>query len=685
MPQFQNCVALRHHFPLYLLNFANEMKKIFFLILVTSLAVFQTISAATKYKIAPSYAWTMLEPLGLREPATIDTSLINYSRRSVPGEVSMAYATTGNLGSPGQNMIIFDRRPASNFFFRDALSAWLPELSNHAFYNTRIPMTLVSYNTGGTRDDAQDRLSIDFSGNVDERLQIGAMVDYLYSKGSYDNQAAKHLSWGLSGSYISPHYDLQAFFNHYNSVNKENGGITNDLYITRPEELQGGNSSINPKSIPTFLNSAHSRIVGQEFLMNHRYKLGFFETLPPNDTIPNDTVERRQFVPVMSFIWTCDYIDSRHVFDNQNASQDNDFWENHYITAGHTHDKTSYWSLRNTIGVSLLEGFNKYAKAGLSAFVTHEFLRYNQTPDTIAISGDERPTTLTPYPLDSKLEPHATENRLWAGAQLTKQQGSWVRYEATGRVGLIGRTAADLQINGNASLRLPLMRDTLAVTAYGDFANSKVPYLLEKYVSNHFIWDNDFSKTRRLKLGGRLDYPKSRTHLDIGVENIENWVYFNEQAMPAQHDGNIQLFSATLAQDLRLGIFNWENRVTYQTTSNDNVLPLPKLAIYSNAYIFFTVAKVLKVQLGVDCDYYTRYYAPDYQPATMAFVNQRTTMVGNYAFMNAYANFKLKRARFYVMFSHVNQGLFGNDYFSMPHYPLNPRRFQMGVSVDFAN
>lgn len=38
------------------------------------------------------------------------------------------------------------------------------------------------------------------------------------------------------------------------------------------------------------------------------------------------------------------------------------------------------------------------------------------------------------------------------------------------------------------------------------------------------------------------------------------------------------------------------------------------------------------------------------------------------------------------MMSHINQGWFGgNKYFSALHYPLNPRRFQIGVSVDFAN
>ena len=91
------------------------------------------------------------------------------------------------------------------------------------------------------------------------------------------------------------------------------------------------------------------------------------------------------------------------------------------------------------------------------------------------------------------------------------------------------------------------------------------------------------------------------------------------------------------------------------------------------------------MQLGVDCDYYTKYKSIAYQPATMSFYNQREIEVGNYTFMNAYANMKLDKARFYVMFSHVNQGMTGNNYFVLPHYPLNPRKFQIGVSVDFAN
>ncbi|MDE6329156.1 MAG: putative porin, partial [Muribaculaceae bacterium] len=41
--------------------------------------------------------------------------------------------------------------------------------------------------------------------------------------------------------------------------------------------------------------------------------------------------------------------------------------------------------------------------------------------------------------------------------------------------------------------------------------------------------------------------------------------------------------------------------------------------------------------------------------------------------------------RFYVLWSHVNQGWFSKDYFSVPYYPLNPRCLQFGLSIDFAN
>ena len=637
--------------------------------------------AVKKQEIAPSYAWKLIEPLGLRESASIDTLPINYGQESVPSMVSDAWATTGNTGAEGINMIFSDRPAISNFFFQDAISAWLPSANTMKFYNTRIPMTLLSFNSAGGRDNAQERLSAIFSGNINSKAQFGALLDYLYSKGCYNYQAAKNLTWGFSGSYIGDRYEFQGYLNHWNSVNKENGGITDPLYITDPAVLQGGVATINSKSIPTNLTDAHTRLKGTDLLLNNRYKIGYWHEEDILDEEADTMRTVRTYIPVTSVIWNLHFREGKHIFDNRSSQNDSEFFANTYLTPGYTHDRTTYTSVENTIGISLLEGFNKYAKFGLGAYLTYEIRKFNQTPDTMA-----RVEGLTPFPDGiSTIDPKATQNVARIGGQLTKQHGSILTYAATAEFGVLGDEAGDLNLSGNVATRFKLFGDSVSIIGFGSFKNEEAPYLLNNYLSNHFIWKNDFGKIRTVNFGGTLNIPFSGTTLSAEASNIQNFIYFGENFLPRQHGSNIQFLSARIDQRIKAGIFHWDNRITYQTSSDENVLPLPKLAVYSNLYLKFKIA-TLYVQLGVDCDYYTKYYAPNYQPATASFANQHEVEIGNYPFMNAYANMKLSKTRFYVMFSHFNQGMFGdNNYFSLPNYPLNPRRFQIGLSIDFAN
>ncbi len=628
-----------------------------------------------KVKLAPSFAWKVLPPLGLHEESSIDTLLIDYCRQSVPSAVSDAWATTGNLGAEGMNMIFYQRAPMSDFFFRDALSAWMPSLSKTKFYNTRIPMTLLSFNSSGGRETAQERLQTVFSGNINARAQIGANLDYLYSKGSYSNQAVKDLNWGGSGSYMGDRYEFQGIFNHWNMVNKENGGITDMLYITDPAEVQAGITKVDPKSIPTRLRDAHTRVSGDELWLNNRYKVGYW-----HEEQVNDTTVKRTYIPVSSFIYTLKYNSAKHTFINS-SNQDN-FFENTYYNPNSTRDQTRYWSLSNTFGISMLEGFHKYAKFGLAAYITHQVRHYELPDDTVDMSASE---SLTPLPEGLAFEPKKTEQLAFVGAQLTKQKGSILTYEATAELGIIGPVAGDIKVDGHVSTRFPLLKDSVKIKAFGSFHNEEAPYLMKNYRSNHFVWNNDFGKIRNLTFGGELNVPRTGTLFRASVSNIQNHIYFGASGMPCQEGGSVQVLSLSLQQNFKVGILHWDNSVTYQTTSNDAVIPLPQLAIYSNLYLLGRIA-TLKFQLGVDCDYYTKYYAPAYSPSLANFNNQREMKLGNYPFCNVYLNMKLSKTRFYIMYSHVNQGLFGgSNYFSIPYYPLNPRRMQIGISVDFAN
>lgn len=625
------------------------------------------------------YAWQASMPMGLISPAQVDTVEYNYFQESIPSQAfSYAWACTGNLGAEGKNMLFMHQAPISDFFLNDAQMQWVPNLEKHKFYNSRIPMTLLSYNNGPGRYQSQNRLQALFSGNINRKAQVGANLDYIHSRGSYENQAAKGFSWGLNGSYMGDRYEMMAMWNHYNLLNKENGGITDDLFITDPAQLQGGVPTIDPKSIPTNLANASTRVKGGELFLNNRYKVGYWR----EEKDENDSVIAREYIPVTSFTWTLNYKEGKHIFRDKSKSEMDRFWEHTYLNPDLTLDRTSYWGLSNTLGVSMLEGFNKYVKFGLSAYVTYEIRKFTQAADTIdrEMPGE---VGLDPFPegIESVLA-RKTQNLAWVGAVLSKQQGAILRYQATGEIGFLGDAAGEIKVQGRIDTRIPLFGDTVELSGYGRFHNVAAPYLMKEYLSNHFIWQNDFGKQRRLRFGGVLSIPWTRTTVEVATETLQNAIYFGPDAMPMQHSGGVQVLSATLDQRFKVGILHWDNKITYQTSTNDAVVPLPQLALYTNLYIKCRIA-TLKLQLGADCSYYTRYYAPGYQPATATFYNQREMKLGNYPFVDVYANMKLGRVRFYVMMSNVNQGWPNKNYFSSPHYPLNPRRFQLGLSVDF--
>ncbi len=626
-------------------------------------------------------AWTLTTPLGFHEESTIDTLQYNYQRQTIPSMVSDAYACTSNMGGEGINLIYFERPSRGDFFFADALSPWVPSIRKQKFYNVYTPMTLVSYNYGGGSDTHQDRVKGEFAGNVNRNIGIGAFADYIHSKGCYANLAVKNFSFGGTVYYTGSRYEMQAMYQQYNSLNRENGGITDPGYIIDPAALQGGVSKIETTSIPVRLSNAFNRLTGARLFTTHAYKLGYW-----HDVEVNDTLVRPEFVAHTKILYSFEYTHDRHAFRDFSATETQDFWGHSYLNPEYTSDVTTLDTYTNTIGVSMIEGFQKWAKFGIGAYASVDHRRYSlpsaTDPQYAWPAGADG---LTPLPADIQNIPRHDETILWVGGRLEKTRGSILRYDADARFGLSGDYAGDMDIKGGITTRIPLWRDTLSVSARGHFKNATPSWLLQHYVSNHFAWSNNFSRTNSFRVGGTVSYPKSGTTISAGFENIRNLIYFNDKSLPAQAGSPVSLFTASIDQRLNLGILHWDNRITYQETSDSRVLPLPKLSVYSNLYLQFTAFRVLHLQIGADCDYYTQYCGLAYQPALMTFHTQQHTNLGDYAFCNAYINAKLYQARFYVMVSHVNQGWFGNNYFSLPGYPANPRRIMLGLSVDFAN
>lgn len=631
-----------------------------------------------------SSAWTLTFPLGQHEESTIDTTLYNYQRIAIPAMYSDAMATTGNLGSEALNMIYFERPKPSPFFFDRSLAIWLPSVDAQKFYNFYTPMTLLAYNFGGNRDNHTDRLSAQFAGNVNRRIGVAAFIDYLYSKGCYEDQATKDILYGASVYYTGNRYETQVLFNAFNFLNKENGGITNDLYITDPGVLQGGDDHVESKSIPVNLTNAYTRMTGSRFFTTQAFKVGFWK-----EEEVNDTLTREIYVPVTKFIYSFDYQTRRHRFLNLNQAEGENFFKNTYLSLTGTNDSTYYWQLSNSVGVELIEGFQKWAKFGLSAYATYQIRRFTQMTANDDYQGvDPEGDLLSPLPPGINILPKVTQNLLWVGGRLEKTKGNILRYAADAKFGILGEAAGEIDISGRITTNFKLLGDTVKLEAHGIFSNLTPSWLLKEYVSNHFVWQNDFGKIRKFNVGGQLVIPWTHTTVSANFESAQNLIYFDSEGLPRQNGATVGLFSMRLHQELHFGIWNWNNTITYQASTNQDIVPLPALSVYSNMYLGFRAFKVLNLQIGVDCDYFTKYRGMMYQPATASFHVQDkddTIWIGNYPLINAYVTAKLYKVRFFILWSHVTQGLFSKNYFSMPHYPIDPRRLQFGLSIDFAD
>ena len=266
---------------------------------------------------------------------------------------------------------------------------------------------------------------------------------------------------------------------------------------------------------------------------------------------------------------------------------------------------------------------------------------------------------------------------------------------------MIGEELGTFSIDGNVQFDFKLWKRDMRLEANAFIKNNLPSFYYRHYHSEHFWWDNDFSKEFRTRIEGVFEIPSWRTKISAGLENIKNYTYIANESQPSgaigrylwrlkakQENSNIQVFSATLKQDFKAGIFNLNTEVTYQHSSNQEILPLPALNAYANIFIKFRIAKVLHTEIGADARYFTKYYAPDYSPALGQFVQQNSENkieIGNYPLASVYANFLLKQARFYVKYYHANSGFGNRQYFLAPHYPMNPAALCLGLSWNFYN
>ena len=653
-------------------------------------------SAAIKAKHIAAYHLT--QHLGEPYPAPLDTGKLNSGNSTLVEGRSLAIGYLSNLGSPAQTRIFSERKEARDFIFADAYDYHITTPENAFFYDTKTPYTNLMYTTAGGSSNKEEQLKGTMTINFGKKINVGGDIDYIYSRGHYKNNGNKLLSYRLFGSYQSDRYELHAMLSNFNFVNYENGGLENDSTISHPDEYFPEGRPSDTKSYDVrYLTNAWNRVRGKRYFLTHRYNLGFTRELEEKD---EDGNAKEMFIPVSSIIHTIDYEDNRrHFLADKSAMMDSVYtverdgvrFPRVYGLGVELDDRTSAWNLKNTIGLSLREGFQDWVKFGLTAFIRMEKRRFKLDPKVEGIDYGEygrgvnfsvNNVSLRDLPTSDIYDEFST----YLGAELSKRRGSILTYNAHGELCLIGSDVGEFRATGDLQTRFRLFGKDAVIKADAYIKNTTPAFYLRHNHSRYFWWDNpDLNMMQQIYAGGEVYIESSKTTLKAGVESIQNYIYIGKEGTPVQHGSNLQVVSARIKQDFHFRAFGWENEACWQLSSDKSVIPLPSISVYSNIYLAVKLAKVLTVQLGADVHYNTAYYAPYYEPATQQFQIQDEVKVGGYPLVNAYVNFHLKQARFFIMAYNLSSKFANPDYFSLAHYPLNPMVLKMGIAVTFHN
>lgn len=255
--------------------------------------------------------------------------------------------------------------------------------------------------------------------------------------------------------------------------------------------------------------------------------------------------------------------------------------------------------------------------------------------------------------------------------------------KSIGKLGLLGYNLGDYQLDGEAAF---------LVKGFAIRANIRSqlvePNVLEQRMYSPAVtWNNAFKKISVNRLGGNAAIKLGNHKFDgnVSLETLGNLVYYTNEREVAQENGLVTLLQAIANYGFASKHFGGNASVIIQNSSNQQVLPRPATSTTGNVYGQFRLfQKNLGVQVGVRTFWFSSFNSPTYTPYTRQWHNSNDLFEMT-APINPYVMAKVKSFFFGLEMFHVQQGLFSDDYYIAPNYPMMPRSLRLNFRWDLSN
>ena len=133
--------------------------------------------------------------------------------------------------------------------------------------------------------------------------------------------------------------------------------------------------------------------------------------------------------------------------------------------------------------------------------------------------------------------------------------------------------------------------------------------------------------------------------------------------------------------------FHFNNQLVYQQVlSGGAYVHLPVCVYRTSLYYGNDLFKhALHSEIGVDVNYNTAFYVPDYMPETGQFYLQYSTQYPTYPVADVFVSIRVKTLRAFFKVANADQNVFEPGYFTALHYPMPDFHFEAGVNWTFRN
>lgn len=639
-----------------------------------------------------------------------DTSY-NYHFNDYPFMKTDVNATyLGVSGSPVETYNFFRRSEEENAVFYTPYMSYNYSPETLPMFNTKTPYTELAYwGTLFANDEKEEtNIKVLTTQNILPELNVTLEYHRFGSNGMLQNEATDNRTFVAATNYMGKRYLMHAGYIYNRIERNENGGITENTWIR--------DTTVDAREIAVHLTNAANKTKKNTIFLDQSYRIpfDFIYNLGKGKRKARKAEEaRRDSIMTSGDSTAIAALLKEEEMKAAEQADKPDSIDNRITTAfiGHS-SEYSVFTKFYTDEIGLTD------EAGRNFYNNRFYLNPTSSADSMRVMKFENRIymRLQPWASDgivSKLDVgigdkllnyydvastngylsrggNIVRNSLYLYAGAQGQYQKYLNWDATGRYTFLGAEINDFAVDANIALNFyPFRRDRnspLSVRGHFETSLREPDYYQEHFHSNHHWWDNDFGKISVTKAEAGVDIPRWKFSAGFGYSLLSNNIYYDNTGVARQNVTPMSVMSAYVTKNFRLWKFHLDNMALFQVSSNEDVMPLPMLALNLRYYLQFNVVKkVMQMQIGANATYTTRWFAPSYSPDSGVFHNQQDEQYGNCPYIDVFVNIQWKRACIFIKAVNLGMGWPNRtaDYFSADGYIRPQRSIKFGIFWPF--